>query len=272
MNMNYKFETLQASLLPGSSTAVLESPSTETSNGNGPRLPLNESFARLCSSRPKKQSHQKRRSPKAKSLSVLRGESLYNHFHALLETHLSNQRTSRILEVNCGSGKFCHTLVERGYQTYGVDQSHLLLQQAREIAPGCVFERAAVYESFRDLFQQQFEAIIYLESIEHLVSPQRFIQTAVESLAPGGLLIVSARYQGYLLNLTTALGRHITDTGNQPDTLTSRVDRSPITLKMLVKDSGLRLVEFQGQKSMARFRRSQLVVARKPGIRLRSVE
>jgi 2-polyprenyl-3-methyl-5-hydroxy-6-metoxy-1,4-benzoquinol methylase len=254
------FETLQKDLCSPSATAVLDRPAPQTSRQDGNHLSQPDAFARLYSIRRKARFPKKRRSRRSQSLPSARNESLYNHFHDLLKTHLVRGRSSRILEVGCGSGKFCHTLVEYGYQTYGVDQSHVLLQQARQIAPGCEFERGSVYESYQDLFLEQFEAVVYLESIEHLVSPQRFIQTAAESLSAGGLLIVSARYRGCLMNLTSALtGRCETD-----ETERGIPNNSPTTLKTLLQNSGLEIVHAQGRGCIPHHWRSQLFVARKP--------
>lgn len=252
-------ETQQMDMLSPSSTAVLDWPAPSQDHQNGDGLPLNEAFARLYSVRRKTRLPKKRRSRRSQPSPVPRNLSLYNHFHDLLKTHLAQGRKSRILEVGCGSGKFCHTLVEYGYQTYGVDQSHVLLQQAREIAPGGEFERASAYESYQDLFLQQFDAVVYLEPIEHLVSPRRFIQSVAESLAPGGLLIVSARYRAHLMNLTNALsgrfGAEQTD-GAKPN-------NTPMTLRILLKDFGLKIVESQGPGQFPHPWRSQLFVARK---------
>lgn len=189
---------------------------------------------------------------------LTQNESLYNAYHDQLSRHLDPQANSHVLEVGCGSGKFCHTLVERGYRSYGIDLSHALLQQARQIAPGCEFERASAYESYEDLFYTSFDAIVYLDAIEHLHSPRRFIQTAVESLSPGGLLVVSARYQGRLMSLTSALTGH----HELEDELLWRSSCHQ-NLNQVLEDSGLEIVESQGHGSQLPDQRSRLFVARK---------
>lgn len=229
----------------------------------GSAFPLQKAIDRLYSDRLKKRFADIVNSDLSQSSRVPSNEGLYQHYLQLLQAYLPPGDEVNILEIGCGSGKFCQSLFEHGYRASGIDQSHPLLQQARQIAPDCEFEHASADVSFQDLFLRQFDAVVHLDAIERLHSPQLFIQRAFESLVPGGLLIVAARYRGYLINLTDALA------GPTPsrEILLERhatTNSVPITLGRLLKDCGLEIVEFQKAGRLPQPWRSQLFVARKP--------
>ena len=228
-----------------------------------PALPLHNAIERLYSDRLKKRFTDVFDSDISQSSRAPRNEGLYHQFLELLHTHLPPRDEINVLEVGCGSGKFCQSLFERGYRTCGVDQSHFLLQQARQNAPGCEFVRASANVSFQDLFRQQFDAIVYLDAIEHLDSPRLFIERACESLAPGGLLILTARYRGYLINLPYALTEPTPSRDARFDQGAS-ANPIPTTLGQLLKDFGLEIVEFQKAGRLPQPWKSQLFVTRKP--------
>jgi 2-polyprenyl-3-methyl-5-hydroxy-6-metoxy-1,4-benzoquinol methylase len=227
-------------------------------------FPLHKAIERLYSDRLKKRFAGDLDSDLSQSSRVPRDEGLYNEYLSLLQCHLPPRDEINILEIGCGSGKFCQSLFEHGYRAYGVDQSRSLLQQARQTATGCKFESATPYVSFQDLFLRQFDAIVYLEAIEHLHSPRLAIQRAFESLAPGGLLIVTARYRGYLLNLTNALTGPTPSQGPQSGRDEATSTGNPTTLGRLLKVFGMEIVEFQKAGRFPQPWRSQLFVARKP--------
>lgn len=261
------FETQQMELLTSSPLAELSEQHVQTSNRerlDSRPLPVRRALTKIYEARLERHFSESRRMYCSDSEHLAQNESLYNHYHELLETHLQNDTEIDILEVGCGSGKFCHTLVEKGYRAFGIDLSHVLLQQAREIAPGCNFERASAYEPYDDLFGLTFDAILYLDAIEHLHSPRRFLMTAVESLKPGGLLIVSARYQRGLMSMTGALTGH--SDFEDEILLQNGSCRNGFAkcLRQVLEDYGLKVVESQTAECLPRPGRSQLLVARKP--------
>lgn len=231
---------------------------------SGHAFHLNKAFAKLYSDRSESLSPEGIRYGWHVASPLTRSEYLFNRIHLLLQEYLPDKEDIDILEVGCGSGDFCGTLLGRGYRTFGIDHSHSSLKAARLNVPGADFERASCYESLKELFGHPFDAIVSLDAIEHLLSPQRFIHQVVESLAPGGLFVISARFQGQLVSLLSALsGRAQADFLQQIDG--SVEDEAPTTLGRLLEDSGLEIVEFQGAGHLPSQWRWQLFVARKPG-------
>lgn len=231
----------------------------------GHSLHLNQSFAKLYTDRTESLSTERKHLGWYHAWPLTRSEYLFNCIHRLLDKHLTPKESVDILEVGCRSGEFCNTLIERGYRAFGVDLSHASLQEARRQVPNAEFERASFYESFRDVFLRQFDAIVFLHAVEHLHAPQRFIHQVAGSLAPGGLFVITARFLGNVISLPDMLTRHA-----GPLDFLQRIDgtiedESPTTLGQLLANCGLEIVEFQGSSHLPAQWRAQLFVARKPG-------
>jgi 2-polyprenyl-6-hydroxyphenyl methylase/3-demethylubiquinone-9 3-methyltransferase len=101
----------------------------------------------------------------------------------------------------------------RGYQLVGVDVSNSGIKQARERWPDIRFEVRDVTQELSDL--GQFDAIINTEVIEHVFLPRDLVRNCFHLLKPGGILVLSTPYHGYLRNLAIAVTNH-TDTHFNP--------------------------------------------------------
>src|SRR6202008_4101385 len=68
-------------------------------------------------------------------------------------------------------------------------------------------EQGSVYEPLEARFGR-FSAVLSLEVVEHLYYPRRLAEAAFALLEPGGTLVISTIYHGYLKNIALAvLGR-----------------------------------------------------------------
>jgi len=86
--------------------------------------------------------------------------------------------------------------------------------------------------------------VLSLEVVEHLFDPRGFAKTAHDLLKPGGILVLSTPYHGYLKNLALAL------TGKMDAHFTALWDGGHIkfwskkTLGMLLTEAGFTNLEF----------------------------
>lgn len=159
-----------------------------------------------------------------------------------------------ILDAGCGGGDFSIGLAEAGYTVFGSDLSESGIAEARRRGIG-TFRQASVYDPLSQPFDRSgFDAIVCIEVIEHLYSPATFASRAMAALPPGGLLVVSTPYWGYLKNIVLAV--------------TNRIDRaltacwegghikhfSRRTLSELMANAGFETVSFEGCGSGARAR------------------
>ena len=107
----------------------------------------------------------------------------------------------RIVDIGCGNGALSRELASRGYEVVGCEPSAEDLHFARLGAPGLVFHRLGVDDDPSVIGNENFDVAIATEVIEHLVTPFNLPRFAKQLLRPGGYLIISTPYHGYLKNL-----------------------------------------------------------------------
>src|SRR5882762_3221942 len=119
----------------------------------------------------------------------------------------------RVFEIGCGNGSVAHALSRNGYEVIGVDASTSGIAQARRAFPELSLHVGSAYDPLAARYGT-FRAVLSLEVIEHLYAPRDFAHGAFDLLEPGGTLIVSTPYHGYLKNLALAvcgaMDRHFT--------------------------------------------------------------
>lgn len=113
---------------------------------------------------------------------------------------------ARVLDVGCGNGYTCGEFLQRGCYAVGVDLSEKGIALARSAHPGGRFEVvSAEADILHELGEQPFDLVVSTEVIEHLYAPRRWAHACFNALRPGGTLICTTPYHGYLKNLTLAL-------------------------------------------------------------------
>jgi 2-polyprenyl-3-methyl-5-hydroxy-6-metoxy-1,4-benzoquinol methylase len=135
-----------------------------------------------------------------------------NHSHAyLLPAVMERLRefrctTARLVDLGCGNGYVTRKLHGLGHEVIGVDAAPDGIAIAREAYPELRFEVASVYEDeLASIVGTNVDAVISLEVIEHLYAPKKLLEQAYAILRPGGALILSTPYHGYVKNLALAL-------------------------------------------------------------------
>ena len=136
----------------------------------------------------------------------------YHHAYLLsplLEMLVKLQATSpkklRILDLGCGNGSLSNVIAEQGYEVVGVDNSAPGIAIARESFPECQFIQADIYALPEVELLYSFDVVLAIEVIEHLLYPKELAKAAKKCLKPGGTLIISTPYHGYLKNLILAI-------------------------------------------------------------------
>ena len=90
------------------------------------------------------------------------------------------------------------------------------------------------------------DLIICLEVVEHLFNPQLLVETARNVLKPGGHVIISTPYHGYLKNLALALFNKW-DFHHHPERVGGHIKFwSSSTLRSLFEKDSFRAVQFRG--------------------------
>lgn len=112
----------------------------------------------------------------------------------------------RVLDLGCGNGAFTNFLHQEGFNVEGVDGSHSGIEIAHKHYPKIPFSQLdLVSDHVPERYINQFDAVISVEVIEHVLLPRKLMQNAMQALRPGGLLILSTPYHGYWKNIALAI-------------------------------------------------------------------
>ena len=190
------------------------------------------------------------------------------HTQAYLWRHIislcAELRARRIVDIGCGEGSLCRELATRGYEVIGCEPSVGNLRLAQRAAPGLIFHPVGVEDDPSALGNESFDVAIATEVIEHLVTPRNLPRFARQLLQPGGHLIISTPYHGYLKNLVLAL------TNRWDAHLNPFWDAGHIkfwsrqTLSQLLNENDFRMVRFIGAGRLPFLWKSMILVAQKP--------
>ena len=112
----------------------------------------------------------------------------------------------RLLDAGCGNGSMSARFAELGFDVTGVDASATGIATARRAYPHVTFQQVDLTTE-RPLLAT-FDVAVSIEVIEHVFDPEAMMRAVVNSVVPGGRVIFSTPYYGYLKLLTiAALGR-----------------------------------------------------------------
>jgi len=136
---------------------------------------------------------------------------------------------------------------------------------ARAQHPGIRFHCLGVDEDPLALLAQEsrFDAVISTEVIEHLFAPHRLPRFAAAVLKPGGALIISTPYHGYLKNLALSIFDKWDD-HHTPLWHGGHIKFwSRATLGQLLEENGFELTGFEGVGRVPHLCKSMIMGARK---------
>lgn len=173
------------------------------------------------------------------------------------------RRATQILDLGCGNGFLTRQLADAGFQMTGCDPSTSGIAAARSAAPGIRFEVAGVDDPPAVIGTNAFDAVVSLEVVEHLSAPRNLPRFAHAVLKPGGYLIVSTPYHGYLKNLVIALlGKW--DAHHDPLWDGGHIKFwSSATLRRMIEHEGFAFEAFVGAGRMPWLWKSMVLVFRK---------
>jgi 2-polyprenyl-3-methyl-5-hydroxy-6-metoxy-1,4-benzoquinol methylase len=173
---------------------------------------------------------------------------------------------SSVLDLGCGNGRLCGDLIKICKTVAGVEYDKQGYEIARSTYPHLSFFNLGVQDDpamVLEEFPEKFEAVVSTEVVEHLFIPAQLPRFAAEILRPGGYLLLSTPYHGYLKNLALSIfnkwdhhhtplwdGGHIKFWSRK-------------TLGTLLNREGFSIVQFQGVGRVPWLWKSMILVARR---------
>lgn len=169
-----------------------------------------------------------------------------------------------VLDLGCGNGAFAAALCEHGLRLTGLEHSASGVGEARRSYPQVCFERHDLADPLPAAHERRYDAVIAVEVIEHLLLPRRLIEAALRAVRPGGLVVLTTPYHGYLKNLALALSNGF-DAHWHPLRDFGHVKFfSRRTLLALLEEYGLRRVRFSTAGRVPPLAKSMIVSGSAP--------
>lgn len=169
----------------------------------------------------------------------------------------------RVLDLGCGNGALCGDLAAAGLDVTGCDPSEDGIGFARRAHPQLPFHVLGVEDEPGNLGAAAFDVVVSTEVVEHLFLPRALPRFAARVLKPGGHLIVTTPYHGYLKNLALAVS------GKLDAHFTALWDGGHIkfwsreTLSQLLTEEGFCVARFIGAGRIPYLWKSMILVAQK---------
>jgi len=171
----------------------------------------------------------------------------------------------RVLDIGCGNGALCRSLADAGLHVVGMEPSISGIDCARRLVPEGRFYQTGVYDDPDGIPEGDFDVVVSTEVIEHLVRPTALPQFAARKLKPGGVLVISTPYHGYLKNLLiAATGRW--DAHHAPGWEGGHIKFwSRGSLTGFLNSNGFKVTGFAGAGRLPRLWKTMILTATKGG-------
>ncbi len=200
------------------------------------------------------------------SVSPCSEEYIFPFIEKFIENYkLTSKNPLTILDIGCGNGSILSNLQNKGFELYGIDGSESGIKIAKQSFPEINFFVGDITTNISDILPiKEFDLIICTEVIEHIYSPRDLVKNCYHFLKPGGKLIITTPYHGYLKNLILAI------TGKMDQHFTVLWDGGHIkfwskkTLSKLLQESGFNKLQFKGLGRFIYLYKTMLFIASKP--------
>lgn len=108
----------------------------------------------------------------------------------------------KILDFGCGTGDILHQVMQLNPNSryFGIDVSSIALKKTRRRFPKAKFYQVEDGDKI-PLKSSSIDFILILDVIEHIYNTQRTVKEIYRILKPGGKILVTTPYHGFIKNL-----------------------------------------------------------------------
>lgn len=191
---------------------------------------------------------------------------MYRHFMPHILAFAGELKSgTRVLDVGCGNGAVCGEFTRLGCRAVGIDLSEQGIELARRTYPNARFELiGADKDLLQKLNETPFDLVVSTEVVEHLYAPREWARGCFLALKPGGSLICTTPYHGYLKNLVLAVAGKWEYHANPLWDGGHIKLWSKATLSILLKEAGFADVSFRGAGRLPWLWMTMVAKARRP--------
>ena len=193
-------------------------------------------------------------------------EPSHQHLYPSVSRFLKNVPPGAVvMDAGCGNGTFISLFQDRNWKLYGSDLSPTGIEVARRTFPNINFFLADGQTLYADFLATvgPVDVVLSTEVIEHIYDPRGFLRNCYDLLKPGGTVILTTPYHGYLKNVAiSVLGKwdhhHTVFWDGGHIKFWSRA-----TLSKLLEDEGFEIIGFHGCGRAPYLWESMILVGRK---------
>ncbi|MBL9030074.1 MAG: class I SAM-dependent methyltransferase [Phycisphaerae bacterium] len=173
---------------------------------------------------------------------------------------------ARVLDVGCGNGFNAGQYLAWGCRVTGIDASDVGVRIAAQTYPAGRFVSMLIEDDVLPaLGEPPFDLVNSTEVVEHLYDPIAWARCCFNALRPGGRLLVSTPYHGFLKNLAISLvdgwDKHF-----EAHKVGGHIKFfSPRTLGAILTQAGFRSIRFRGTGRAPYLWKSMVLSADRPG-------
>lgn len=105
---------------------------------------------------------------------------------------IGDVKNQRVLDIGCGTGRYCELLAKRGAKVVGIDPSPKMLEHAkRKIAPDCRFELHLARIEDMEFPTSHFDVVVSALTLGHIPELEPAIKEVSRIIKSRGRLVVS---------------------------------------------------------------------------------